>query len=52
MCVCVCLLCTAQQLVFSDEFNSYPGGLLGTPGDLRWTAMDFHYSRCAQLSLS
>lgn len=32
------------QLVFSDEFTSYPGGLLGTPGDVRWTAMDFHYS--------
>jgi hypothetical protein len=30
--------------VFSDEFTSYPGGLLGTPGDVRWTAMDFHYS--------
>lgn len=41
---CVCVSCTAQQLVFSDEFNSYPGGLLGTPGDVRWTAMDFHYS--------
>jgi hypothetical protein len=33
-----------QELVFSDEFSSYSSGTLGTPNDVRWTAMDFHYS--------
>lgn len=33
-----------QQLVFSDEFSSYSSGTLGGAADLRWTAMDFHYS--------
>jgi hypothetical protein len=33
-----------QQLVFSDEFSSYGSAELGTPADVRWTSMDYHYS--------
>lgn len=30
--------------MFSDEFSSYGSAELGTPADVRWTAMDYHYS--------
>jgi hypothetical protein len=34
-----------QELVFSDEFEGYSStAALGSPSDIRWTSMDYHYS--------